>query len=195
MTEIKITEENKEMYEEYYLIKSGALSYKKNFIRWIPKTIASILLPMVLMIPIVSTLSKVIHLSTLLMITSSICTIVMMGGLMAHNIKTLKLQDLKQFQSKYPDFDMTLDKEKVEELIEEYKLGIQKKEMLTNLNELSLDLTEEEKIERVNTFMSMTNDEKIAFLEREKDFWCQYKEQENMKEEEKSKQNKMNFKQ
>lgn len=189
MTEIKITEENKEMYEEYYLIKSGALSYKKNVIRWIPKTIASILLPIVLMIPIVSTLSKMIQ------ITSSICTIVMMGGLMAHNIKTLKLQDLKQFQSKYPDFDMMLDKEKVEELIEEYKLGIQKKEMLTNLNELSLDLTEEEKIERVNTFMSMTNDEKIAFLESQKDLWCQYKEQEHMKEEEKSKQNKMSFKQ
>lgn len=189
MSEIKITKENIEMYKEYYLIQSGDISYKKNIIRWIPKIIASTLLPFITFIPIVSIINKIIQISlltTLTTIISSICMIAMMSGLMAHSIKTLKLQNLKHFQSKYPNFDIKLDVKKVEELIEDFNLNVQKEKMLSNVNDSS-SLTEEKKIESINIFMSMTKEEKIAFLEKEKEFWSQYKEtKEEIKEKKKN---------
>ena len=105
-------------------------------------------------------------------------TLYVAGYIVGAKILVPKIVDfmlIKNFQRKYPSFDIKLGEEKVEEALKEYErslnlpteMDVEKEEHLSNLTE---------------QFHQMTTEEKLEYLNRERAFWEQVALQEKYQE-------------
>lgn len=97
-------------------------------------------------------------------------------------MKIINKKIYKDFVKDFPDFDMTLSREYVKQLLYDYHFNNTKQEfkMIENFNSTSSSYNEDEKIDRFN---KMASSEKIAFLEKEKAFYLNEQDrQDNIKE-------------
>lgn len=90
-------------------------------------------------------------------------------------------KNMRKFINKYPDFDTSLDAEDILELIEEFEINSTKKEVLVDSVRNNDKLTENNKLDYISAFEKMSVDEKLAFLEKEKEFWQQEKAKDDLK--------------
>jgi len=184
--EFEIIETDRAMYQEFYNIKANkgfSLSTKCLMgLIGVALFVGGALLNLVFLD------------SSILILT---CGVGLYGGLaltiklgeVLENIK--KKNKLKKFQEKYPAFDLDTEVSEVKEKLIEYRMK--------NIPIYSLarphEVTEEEKHLSFYTsdFSDMTAQEKIAFLESEKEFWSQYLESERITEKEEAFQKKQEF--
>lgn len=89
-------------------------------------------------------------------------------------------KNMRKFINKYPDFDTSLDAEDILELIEEFEINSTKKEVLVDSVRNNDKLTENNKLDYISAFEKMSVDEKLAFLEKEKEFWQQEKAKDDL---------------
>lgn len=182
--EFEIIETNSAMYQEFYNIKAN------NKLSMSTMCLTSLVGATLFLGGI--GLSLMFFDSTILILTCGV-------GLYVELALTMKLCEmleekkknnkLKKFQEKYPDFDIDIDVNEVKEKLKEYRI----KNIPIYSLASSHEVTEEEKHLSFykDRFKEMTNEEKIAFLENEKEFWSQCKE--NNKEAVKGIQKKKDF--
>ncbi len=82
---------------------------------------------------------------------------------------------LTKFKNKYPDFNISLCAADVEQLIDNFKINSIKNGMVINGTSKNDELNKDNKLDYISAFDKMSVDEKIAFLEKEKEFWQQEK--------------------
>lgn len=175
MKKIIITEENKEMYEEYLVINGKNPSKNphrrdKNYNKMI---IISLIIGIIG--SFISVFLPMSILQSIIMILAVMNPLYIMVPYFIYSSHQKK----KSFINKYPNFDLSLDEETVKQLLESYYESIQIKKMLSEDTSFTKQ-TKDEKVEVVNRFINMSNEEKIAFLEKEKEFW---KKEKNIEEE------------
>lgn len=79
---------------------------------------------------------------------------------------------MKKFKKEYPDFDTNIDAIELEKELEKY-------EALSSAKDIE-NKKEEHLSKFADEFKSMSAKEKIAFLEKEKEFWQQAQQSEEM---------------
>lgn len=185
MKEINITEENKDIYEKFYDIKVGDNSFNKKC-EIVPALLfgASLIAIHLLSNFIAVNLLTLFNNSKTLEFGYYIIYGILFGvGFTAslnNSIKLANKMSLNAFKKHYPDFDTDTDINKVKEKLTEYRLN---QTPIYSMSKSS-EIDEEEKHLNfyTNNFKEMSNEEKIAFLESEKEFWSKYQENYNIEE-------------
>lgn len=195
MKNIEITEENYNLYEKLYLIKEKGYTDNKCF------TLVSIVFGIIISLFIIGPGVLISYLAqisilpeTIGLISGVIYTIFgcALGLIVAPQLiaKKISKMTLKKFEKENPEFNINIDIKELENKLKEYGLN-------QNSGYSIKEIREKEKQEQEhlsfynNDFKKMTIEEKISFLESEKEFWSQYKE--NNTEDEKGKQKKKEF--
>lgn len=185
MKEINITEENKDIYQKFYDIKVGDSSFNTKC-----EAIPALLFGISLIIMYrISALSSDVLLTIFNNYDINSFGLNVIGGLLFSagfftslnlNIKLSNKMSLNAFKKHYPDFDTDIDINKVKEKLTEYRLNQIPIYSMSNSSEIN----EEEKHLNfyTNNFKEMSNEEKLAFLESEKEFWSKYQENYNIEE-------------
>lgn len=171
MNDIIINKENKEIYEQYLSIQTN--QSKKD------KIVTTILSLGILSIGLCS--SCFIQNSILHYIVGSISV----GSILATvyiREKSRINKNKKNFKLKYPSLDTNLSINEIEKALDKYNESLQVEEMLLEDTSFTKQ-TLEEKVRIVDRFQDMSNDQKISFLKKEKDFY----EQEKLRSEEEQK--------
>ena len=160
---LEITDENYNAYRHLYDIQKGR-DYvdMKQFTIWIALLVAvTVNAPnLVLIIGELLGATPLGIITTLIMIGFCECFLIFVSK------KILCKTSLKNFKEDYPDIDININKEELKKALVKYK-GLSKVEK--NFEEQK----EEHLSNYQESFRSMTPSEKIAFLEKEKEFWEQ----------------------
>lgn len=95
--------------------------------------------------------------------------------------KIINKKKYKDFIRDFPNFDMTLSRDYVKLLIDNYHLNTVKQEakLVENSSSVSMNYHDED---RVDLFNKMASSDKIAFLEKEKEFYMNKQEIKVVKE-------------
>ena len=165
-----ITEENKEMYESYLKLQSKPSKKDLTITTILSLTACSTGFSL---LPFISS-------SILYHIVGSL-SVVSVFGVVAVRLLYIQKRDKKKMKEQYPDFDMTLSISEIEKALDKYNESKKRQEMLVEDTSFRIETTEE-KVNVVNTFMSMSREEKVAFLEKEKDFWKQEQQRNQLEE-------------
>ncbi len=185
MKKIEITDENYQMYQNFIDVKSGFFLKNHSFLWSLGLSLLSfgVLIGTVVGAVLIGmgALEFIKQLNNILLWTvfsCSGCAVCISGcylSLHAAISLVLEIIPMKMFQRKYPNFDIKLEKEKVEEALKEYErplnlpteMDVEKEEHLSNLTE---------------QFRQMTTEEKLEYLNRERAFWEQVALQEKYQE-------------
>lgn len=163
MENLIMNEEDKEMYSNYLMLQNNQSKKEKIIVALLTLgifVIGGIFLAFtshMILEWIIATLT----------VTSAVSEVYLME---TYRIKKNK----RKFKLKNPNFNDNLSIVEIEKALQKYNESVKTKEMLLEDTSFIKD-TLEEKVEVVNRFISMNPDEKIAFLEKEKDFWQQEK--------------------
>lgn len=162
MNEIKITEENYDMYEEFNRLSNSPVSILP-FASEKEATFFNILMPVGICSSIALSMAMLfLFKSTVLFFGGLIINI---GACIFQTNKIIRKMNMKTFQKQYPNFDITIDVKEVEKTLEKYRLS-----------KISKNI-EEKKFEHLRNLpdnvKEMSTDEKLAYLEQEKEFWEQ----------------------
>lgn len=174
MKKIEITEENYEAYEEFKRLKDRnfalfqvPVANKKVKVYGGILTTIFTLLPFMAAI-IISEFCFPIVLSFIIIFTTMVASI---GSGLLFVSKIIHKMNMKEFQKQYPDFDINVDVKEVAKALNKYKelskvpknIEEKKEEHLTNLPD---------------EVRKMSTNEKLAYLDQEKEFWEQVAVQE-----------------
>lgn len=176
MNEIKITEENYEVYKEFDRLKDRTfglfqvpVANKKVEVRGnvLTSTVALIsFMAAIGMSIIASGLYFPIALSITIYLTIFTAMIAAIGGGLLFVSKIIDKMNMKEFKKQHPDFDINIDIKEAAKALEKYKklskvpknIEEKKKEHLTNLPD---------------QVKKMSTQEKLTYLGQEKEFWEQ----------------------
>lgn len=174
MKKIEITEENKEMYKKFVNIKNGD-----------DMTDCITILITLGVLPYMPCLCGIVDLLKIASIYSLQGTAIISGGVVAYLFCAYHLLGhfmkkgnsysrikMKKFKKEYPDFDTNIDAIELEKELEKY-------EALSSAKDIE-NKKEEHLSKFADEFKSMSAKEKIAFLEKEKEFWQQAQQSEEM---------------
>lgn len=174
MKNIEITEENKEIYEEYALVRDPWVvlkngEYNKNFKKWVGITVfvdAIILLAFAL--PIDFLLSGITSGALKALITCGMAAsgLVIVVSENVHLLKNYEKNNLATFKKLHPEFDTTLSLEKVKKAIYEYQNIIHHDKKM-NPKTINLShLKEEDELKIISSFDMVSAERKDEYLER-----------------------------
>jgi len=170
MKNLTILNENMEAYKKLLLIKEKNLYNKKNKNK-IETTFklhgfASIICCIAAAV-LVS--QKVISLP-IGYITLSLGPVTLLAGLVSQKVMTKYFlrKEFNEFTEEYPEFDTNISYDDIAKILEKAKQPVNDSEIQNKISE------EQQHINSIkNNFAGMTTDEKIHFLEQERDFWEQ----------------------
>lgn len=190
MKKLEINEENYDMYQEFLDAKNGSMSENRLYLYITGITIAVFVffgLGMTGTVLIIEPISNLVTVTVseavrhLLMVTGVAiaglgttigATIFSVYKFLHSGIPRILL---KSFSRKYPDFDLSLSEEEVKKELEKYE----------QLSQIPKDIEEKKKEHLTNhqeSFREMTTEEKLTFLEKEKEFWQQVAIQEKYRD-------------
>lgn len=158
-----VTEENLNQFKEYLNIKMRAGITDKKGLR----LITFLFLMEILVFAVGACLFSNVGLRILSsMLAFSIAPV---------GVSIIQEKALKKFKNKYPDFDISLSAPVVVQLIDNFETKSIKDNLVIKDTSKSDELNEADKLDYISAFDKMSVDEKIAFLEKEKEFWQQEK--------------------
>lgn len=173
MNEIEITEENYEMYDEFDRLANPPAAIlpfasRKEKLIWNVLSILSVLIPLFVLGSIYIIFSNI---NTLLTILLSVFTWIDCYVNIYIVNKIIYKMNIKTFKKQHPDFDINIDIKEVAKALKKYKelskvpknIEKKKEEHLTNLPD---------------EVRKMSTNEKLAYLDQEKEFWEQVAVQE-----------------
>lgn len=177
MEKIEINEENYNDYQEFLDAKNSISTMNHPIIMGILISLGSVTFVfggvglLVLIMMSIMKVAEVIGMSSILEalaviagVGSYIGVVAAMGMIVFPKIVSKHL--IKKFQKKHPDFDINLDKKEVEKELEKYR-------QLSKIPK-NIETKKEEHLDRYkNDFGTMTTEEKLSFLEQEREFWEQ----------------------
>lgn len=171
--ETMVTEENLNQFMEYLSLK------KKSGVTLTYLQVICFLLCSLLILPAVF-LEKIFGLGSGIFLSLIPVSVVVVGFGPFIGTGIIDKKNIREFINKYPDFDTSLDAEDVERLIKKFNINSTKEEMLVGSVRNNDKLTENNKLNCISAFEKMSVDEKIAFLEKEKEFWQQEKAKDDL---------------
>jgi len=172
MTNIKITEENKEMYQKFCKLMTNQEISKETIV--FISVFTSIFLISALGINTIFLDSLIANLVSVFFLVNIMAIIVEVG----HSIEKNKLnKKIKKFQQEYPDFDINVDVYKVKKELIKYQLNKTPIYSVSEINEINKEIF----IQPSNLKQARKNNQ-IDYLKQEKTFLIQCKENENKEE-------------
>lgn len=161
--ETMVTEENLNQFKEYLNIKMRAGVTDKKGLR----LIAFLFLMEILVFAAGACLFSNVGLRILSsMLAFSIAPV---------GVSIIQEKALKKLKNKYPDFDISLSAPVVVQLIDNFETTSIKDNIVIKNTSKNNELNGDDMLDYISSFDKMSVDEKIAFLEKEKEFWQQEK--------------------
>lgn len=171
MKNIEITEENKGIYQELLDAKNGAIPVKRPFLFALGflSITAGVVGGMIGLACLIDIISKLVSpIITTVITFGAMCSIPCLGYYFTSKLP--RKIGLKNFKKKYPEFDTDINLEELKKKLKDYD-----SEKIVSLSKIN-ETTEEEKHLSFyqEDFKNMTNEEKLSFLEQEKEFWSNF---------------------
>lgn len=165
---IQITEENLDAYKEFVRLTKPRrletpLSGKREEISLYLLILVSIFIPLCIPI-IVATIFPTVGGIIGILIMASVIPFALMNFYISDRI--IRKMNMRTFQKQYPDFDITIDTNEAKKELEKYR-------ELSKVPKKIEEKKEEHLLNFQNTFKEMSTEEKIKFLNQEREFWEQ----------------------